>query len=284
MTDTDVSPASPSTAEDVVLRELRDGGVLLLTLNRPDRMNAWTGSMETRYFQLLAEADADPAVRAIVVTGAGRGFCPGADMELLQGGADELAPSSGSAPATPRRPVTFPTTIGKPLVGAINGACAGVGLVQALMFDVRFAAEGVKFTTAFARRGLIAEYGSSWLLPRLVGTSNAIDLLISGRVFTSEEAKQLGLVNHVVPKEQVVEAAIAYAADLAANCSPASMATMKRQVYGHATLALDAALHESNGLMVQSLRGPDFVEGVQSYVQKRPAAFPALGEGTTFTS
>ena len=269
-------------ADDVVLWELADG-VATLTLNRPDRSNGWTGEMEVRYFDLLDQAAEDPEVRAIVVTGAGKAFCPGADMNLLQGlGGDEG--SSGPSLTGPGRPKTHATSIPKPVIAAINGACAGVGLVQALACDVRIAAAGAKWTTAFARRGLIAEYGSSWLLPRLVGTSRALDLLMSGRVFTSEEAFELGLVSQVVPKEEVVAAAQAYARDLAANCSPASMATMKAQIYGHWGKSLPEALEASNALMLESLRGPDFVEGVQSYVQKRPAAFEPYGKGTTFQS
>jgi enoyl-CoA hydratase/carnithine racemase len=260
---------------DVVLSEVSEG-VALLTLNRPDRMNAWTGEMEDRYFDLLEEAEADPAVRAIVVTGAGRGFCPGADMDLLQ----EIGGGGGGGEAGERRPVTLPLSIRKPLIGAINGACAGVGLVQALMFDVRFAAEGVKMTTAFARRGLIAEYGVSWLLPRLVGTSRALDLLVSARVFTSEEALELGVVNRVVPAGELVGVAMDYARDLAASCSPASMAAIKRQVYDHAAVDVATALDQSNRYMRQSLRGPDFKEGVSSYLEKRAPAFAPLGEGT----
>jgi enoyl-CoA hydratase/carnithine racemase len=259
--------------EDVVLHEVRDDGVGILTLNRPDRMNAWTGELETRYFQLLGEFDRADDVRAIVVTGAGRGFCPGADMDLLQGlggGGENLA-------AAERKPVTYPLTIRKPLIGAINGACAGVGLVQALMFDVRFAAAGAKFTFAFARRGLIAEYGSSWLLPRLVGMSRALDLLMSSRTFTAEEALELGLVNYVVTKEEVLDAAVAYASDLAQNCSPTSMAVIKQQLYGHALIDVDAALTESNKLMRESLGREDFKEGVQSYVQRRAPLFSPLG-------
>jgi enoyl-CoA hydratase/carnithine racemase len=265
-------------ADDVVLYDVRDR-VALLTLNRPDRMNAWTGELEARYFDLLQQATDDPEVAAIVVTGAGRGFCPGADMDLLQGIGDAGGLASG---APERRPVTFPLTIPKPVIGAINGACAGVGLVQALMFDVRFAAAGAKFTTAFARRGLIAEYGSSWLLPRLVGASNAADLLLSARVFTSEEAKELGLVNRVYPGETLLEETMAYATDIANNVSPASMAAMKGQLLRHATLDIDAALEDSNALMRQSLKGPDFKEGVSSYVEKRQPVFAPLGSGTTF--
>jgi enoyl-CoA hydratase/carnithine racemase len=262
-------------SDDVVLYEVRDG-VALVTLNRPDRMNAWTGEMEDRYFDLLERAEADRDVRAVVVTGAGRGFCPGADMDLLQ----EIGVGGGVGGAGARRPVTLPLSIRKPLIGAINGACAGVGLVQALMFDVRFAAAGARMTTAFARRGLIAEYGVSWLLPRLVGTSRALDLLVSARVFTAEEALELGLVNHVRPADEVVEAAMTYAADLAASCSPASMAAIKHQVYAHASVDVATALAQSDGYMRQSLRGPDFKEGVASYLEKRLPAFAPLGEGT----
>ena len=259
--------------EDVVLHEVRDDGVGILTLNRPERMNAWTGELETRYFQLLEDFDKSDDVRAIVVTGAGRGFCPGADMDLLQG----LGGGGESLAAAERKPVTFPLTVRKPLIGAINGACAGVGLVQALMFDVRFAAAGAKFTFAFARRGLIAEYGSSWILPRLTGMSRAMDLMLSSRVFTAEEALELGVVNYVAPKDEVLEKAVAYAADIAQNCSPTSIAVMKQQLYGHALLDVDSALAESNKLMRESLAREDFKEGVQSYVQQRPPAFPPLG-------
>ena len=272
-------------SDDVVLQELAEGGVAVLTLNRPDRLNAWTGPLEHRYFELLDEANRDPQVRAIVVTGAGRGFCAGADMDMLQGigdagGVQPGRTSEGSAAPSARRSATFPLSIGKPLIGAINGACAGIGLVHALMFDVRFAASGAKFTTAFARRGLIAEHGASWLLPRLVGTSRALDLLLSGRVVLAEEAAEMGLVNRVLPGEILLEEAIAYGRDLAANCSPASMATIKRQVYDHATADLARALAESDAYMAQTLAGPDFKEGVSSFVERRAPDFAPLGEGT----
>ena len=266
--------------EDVVLWHEADG-VATLTLNRPDRMNAWTGEMEGRYLDLLQRAAESESVRAVVVTGAGRGFCPGADMDLLSGASTEgVGDLTATGPG--RRPKTFATTVPKIVVAAVNGACAGVGLVQALCCDVRFGATGAKWTTAFARRGLVAEYGSAWLLPRLVGTSRALDLLASGRVFTSEEALELGLVSRVLPATDVLAAAQAYARDLAANCSPASMAVMKAQVYGAWDQSLADALARADGLMVQSLAGVDFVEGVRSYVDRRPAAFEPLGGGTAF--
>ena len=157
------------STDDVVLCDI-DGGVATLTLNRPAANNGWTGAMQVRYFDLLVECEANPDVRAIVVTGAGKSFCPGADMDVLSAasGRGNLS-GDASAPITSPRPGYTPMLINKPLIGAINGACAGVGLVQALMLDVRIAAAGAKFTFAFARRGLIAEYGSAWLLPRIVG-------------------------------------------------------------------------------------------------------------------
>jgi enoyl-CoA hydratase/carnithine racemase len=259
---------------EVVLYET-EGAVAKITLNRPDRLNAWTAEMEVRYFDLLERAKDDPAVRVIVVTGAGRGFCAGADMEALQSiGRGEAA--RGSA-----HPQTFPLTIPKPIVAAINGACAGIGLVQAVMCDLRFAAAGAKFTTAFARRGLVAEHGISWILPRLVGHSRALDLLLSARVVLAEEAQEIGLVNRVFPAESLLESTMSYARDVAENCSPASLAAIKRQVYGHLEAALPDALTESNELMRTSLRAADFREGVASFVERRPPKFAPLGGSAT---
>lgn len=268
-------------ADNVVLSEDAGGGVALITLNRPDRLNAWTTQLEREYFDALAAADADRDVRAVVVTGAGRGFCAGADMDMLQGiGEAGGRRRDGATEAREHRASTFPLGIDKPLIGAINGACAGIGFVHALMFDVRFAAAGAKFTTAFARRGLIAEHGASWLLPRLVGTSRALDLLLSARVVLAEEALEMGLVNRVLPGEALVEEAVAYARDLAANCSPASMAIIKRQIHDHADADLAAALAESDAYMARTLSGPDFKEGVASFVERRAPDFAPLGEGT----
>jgi enoyl-CoA hydratase/carnithine racemase len=174
------------------------------------------------------------------------------------------------------RPQTFPLGIPKPIIAAINGACAGIGLSLALMCDIRFAAAGVKLTTSFARRGLVAEHGTSWLLPRLVGTARALDLLLSARVVLAEEACELGLVNFVVPREQVLPAALDYARDLARNVSPTSMSVIKRQVLRHVDLPLDDALAESNALMAESLRRPDVAEGVASFVERRPPRFEPL--------
>jgi enoyl-CoA hydratase/carnithine racemase len=265
-----------------VVQMLVEDGVALLTLNRPERLNAWTTEMERLYFALLEQCAEDDQVRAIVVTGAGRGFCAGADMQQLQA----LGDGSPTAPAeTPeRRPQSLPLSIPKPIVAAINGACAGIGLVQALMCDVRFAAEGAKLTTAFARRGLIAEHGISWMLPRLVGPSRALDLLFSGRVVFAEEAQALGLVNRVLAPDRLLDAALDYARELAVHCSPASMATMKRQVYADLEHTLPDALAEADRLMLASFTAPDFVEGVASFLERRDPRFAALDASHTHSS
>ena len=265
-------------SDDVVLIEHRGPGIALITLNRPERLNAWNGSLAARYFELLDQAAADPAVKVIVVTGAGRGFCAGADMETLQ----DIGASSGSGGAESAaggRPQYHTTLIPKPVIAAVNGACAGIGMVQALMCDIRFAAEGAKFTTAFSRRGLIAEYGMSWVLPRLVGNARALDLLFSGRVFLAEEAAQMGLVNEVVAPEHLLDRTLEFAAELAQFASPTSMAVIKRQVYSDWDRGLIPATYDAIEMMKASLRRPDFKEGVASFMQKRTPAFSPIDPG-----
>lgn len=262
------------TGAEAVLYEVRDR-VALVTLNRPERLNAWNGDLAAGYFGSLDRAAADPEVGAIVVTGAGRGFCAGADMDVLQG--IEAGGGEGGG-ARETRDATYAMSIPKPVIAAVNGACAGLGLVHAVACDVRFAAEGAKFTTAFSRRGLIAEHGISWTLPRLVGQANALDLLMSGRVVLADEARELGLVSRVYPADQLLDETLAYARDMATNAAPISMAVIKHQVYNHPLLPLDQAMDESNGFMRASLKRSDFKEGVSSFLEKRPPAFePVTG-------
>lgn len=258
------------TDDDLCLSETKDG-VCTLTLNNPERRNAWSRTMEHRYFDLLEDADTDPEVRVIVLTGAGTSFCPGADIAVLGKIADK-----GGMDISGRRPPCFPRTIRKPMIGAINGACAGIGLNQALYCDVRFAARGAKFTTAYARRGLPAEYGMSWLLPRLIGVERALDLLLSGRVFEAGEALDLGLVSRVCDPDSVLADAQDYARDLAANCSPRSMAAIRSQVYGDLSRGFDESLERSVASMLDFAGSADFAEGVGSYAERRPANFPPL--------
>lgn len=256
-----------------VLHEIDDVGVLTLTLNRPERSNAWNRELETALHDLLEQAAASDEVRAIVLTGAGRAFCPGLDSEEL----DRVSRPGESFDRGGRRPVQLPSLVPKPIVAAINGGCAGLGLITALFADIRFAADDAKITTAFARRGLPAEEAVSWILPRVVGHAVALDLLLSGRVVLGAEAAAIGLVHRSLPGEQLLGAATEYARDLALHCSPVAMATAKRQVY----LDWERSLLESRTdarRLVAALkqRSGDFREGVRSFVERRPPAFEPL--------
>ncbi|HWI71362.1 MAG TPA: serine hydrolase [Baekduia sp.] len=248
-----------------------EGAVGVLTLNRPDRLNAWTPAMGVRYHELLERAAADPEVRAIVITGAGRGFCAGADMEVL----DAIA--ADAPPIQDQRPHSVLRDIPKPVIAAVNGAAAGMGLVVAGMCDLRFAADDAKLTTAFARRGLVAEYGLAWVLNDLLGSARALDLLLSARTLLAPEALALGLVDRVHPRDEVLSAAIAYATELAERSSPWSMAQVKFQVHAAQTGGLAEAEALAEALMEESFTRPDLPEGVASYLERRPPRFPPLG-------
>lgn len=250
-----------------VLTERR-GAVEIITLNNPERLNSWSGPMGEQYFDALDAAAADPDVRAVVLTGAGRGFCAGADMGHLEE-VGEARKSNTSA----SRPIIHPVYFPKPLIAAINGPCAGMGFVQATMADVRFAEPGVKITSAFAKLGLIAEHGVSWLLPRIVGTSHALDLLMSSRVITSERAYEIGLVNGVTEPGKVLEEAVAYGQLLAETVSPTAVAVIKKQVYAHLQLGLDDSLVESNKVMHEAIAGGEIAEGVAAFNGRRLPKF-----------
>jgi len=253
-----------------VLRAL-DDGVLVITLHRPERHNAWTYDMEDLYFSYLADAAADADVRVVVVTGSGRTFCPGLDTIRLA----ESAAGRHVDPSTRKRH-TFATLVPKPVIAAINGGCAGIGLIQACCCDVRFAARGARFTTAFARRGLPAENALSWLLPRLIGVGPALDLLLSGRTFGAEEAHALGLVNVLAEPDDLMATVMAYATDVAQHCSPLSMATIKHQVYRDLEAGFERSRLDSLDA-ISFMRGqPDFKEGVSSYIERREPVFPPL--------
>ncbi|WP_234815423.1 enoyl-CoA hydratase [Mycolicibacterium duvalii] len=269
--------AAPGAApgDQPVRYEVHDTGVAVLTLNRPERMNAWGGGLAGAFYRCIDRAEADPAVRVIVLTGAGRAFCAGADMGDLDG-IGSVSASAADTDVTQlvgERHPHFVTELHKPVVAAINGACAGIGLTQALMCDIRFAAAGAKFTTAFSRRGLIAEYGISWILPRVVGWGAALDLLLSGRTFYADEAKELGLVKEVVAPEELLPRALAYAEDMAAHCAPSALAVIKRQIYGDALRNVHDTSARAETLMHESMQRPDFIEGITAFFEKRQPHF-----------
>lgn len=261
--------ASAEGTEPIVLEETADG-VCVVTLNRPDRRNGWSPELEAAYFAALDRCEADDAVKVVVVTGVGRFFCPGLDLTRLA----KVAGGGGFSLAG-RPPQYRPRALRKPLIAAINGSCAGIGLVQALQADVRFCAEEARFSTAFARRGLAAEYAISWVLPRYVGVENALDLLLSARTFDAAEAQRLGLVSRLLPRERVLTEAVAYARDLAANCAPAAMAAIKHQVYSDLESGLEDALARSLRVMLASNTFTDLAEGVAApAAQRRPDFAP----------
>ena len=264
--------------------------VAIITMNRPEALNALTGRMMAEIRHALAAAEADPAVVGIILTGAGRGFCAGADISGLDAtasGATGEAEDLSAFKASPGDPdmgenfqvtYTYILSVQKPVIAAINGPCAGLGFCYALLCDMRFAEKQAKFTTAFSQRGLIAEHASSWLLPRLIGPGKALDLLWSARKFLADEAYELGVVERVVDTGEALNAAVAYIRELAAVASPTSFKVIKAQVYRHLNMELGEAMRESNALMAESLVREDFKEGVRSFIEKRPPKFKRIGD------
>lgn len=259
--------------------------VATITLNRPDKLNAWTAVMEQEVQAAMDAADNDGSVRVIVLTGAGRGFCAGADMSLLNTVATQGLDDRGRRQALAtrgnregvradfQRKYSYFPALSKPVIAAINGPVVGLGLVIALYCDLRLASDAAKFSTAFSRRGLVAEYGMAWMLPRLVGLPNALDLLFSARTIDAAEAQRIGLVNQVFANEQFMEKVNAYARELASSVSPRSMRVMKRQVYDAMFQTLAEAIETSEQEMLASLQSEDFKEGVAHFLEKRAPQF-----------
>lgn len=269
-----------------ILYDVADG-IATVTLNRPDKLNAWTGQMGLEVREAMETAQADANVRVIILTGAGRGFCAGADMSLLT----ELAAKGHDAAAAQvlghqrqsrfgedERPDYLGTysyfpSIKKPVIAAINGHAVGLGFILSLYCDLRFASSEAKFGTAFARRGLIAEYGVAWILPRLIGPANALDLLLSARIIDAAEAQRMGLANRVFPAETFMQNVREYALDLVKLVSPRSMAVIKRQIYHGLLQTLEEAAASAEEEILKSLRSEDFREGVAHFAEKRPPSF-----------
>lgn len=268
----------------------KSGAAAIITLNRPDSLNAFTYPMMDELRHALYMAEQDDEVTAIVLTGAGRGFCAGMDMNALNtlsatgeqedagtAGVDfKVMPGNRDMGDDFVSGFTYLMTIRKPVIAAVNGACAGLGLSIALLCDMRFAAESAKFVTSFSQRGLVAEHGQSWILPRVVGPSRALDLFWSSRRVMADEAREMGMVDRVFPADQLLEKTLAYVNELAASAAPNSLMVMKQQVYRHLNMSLGDAMRETNKLMDDSIVKDDFKEGVASFMEKRPPKFARI--------
>jgi enoyl-CoA hydratase/carnithine racemase len=260
--------------------------IATITLNRPDKLNAWTATMEQEVRAAVYAAEKDDNVRVIILTGAGRGFCAGADMSLLgsiaKEGLGKRTPDNLFGQTNGQRPDVRPDfkqkysyfpAIQKPVIAAVNGPAVGLGFIITLYCDLRFASDGARFGTAFAKRGLIAEYGLAWMLPRLIGSANALDMLFSARLVDANEALRMGLVNQVFPQDRFMDSVRAYAKEVAYNVSPRSLRVIKDQVYNAMFQTLAEACDTAGQEMVQSLQSEDFKEGVAHFLEKRAAAF-----------
>jgi enoyl-CoA hydratase/carnithine racemase len=274
-------------AYDEILYESADH-VATVTLNRPDKLNAATFKLEHELRDALSAAEHDDDVRVIILTGAGRGFCAGADMKSLGDLAGTAAteaqlrerladymkgPQRDDARPDFQKTYSYFPAITKPIIAAVNGPAVGLGLVYAMYCDMRFASEQARFGTAFARRGLIAEHGISWMLPKLIGVANAMDLLLSARMIDSAEALRMGLVSRVLPAATMMNDVRAYALELANFSSPRSLRVIKRQVYETWFQTIGQAIDTANDEMIHSFGSDDFREGVAHFLEKRPPNF-----------
>lgn len=257
--------------------------VAVITLNRPARLNAWTGRMESELREAMLDSDRDDNVGAIIVTGAGKAYCAGADMGALnriaQGGESAGAAVAGEVSGTDetladfRQRFSWIVGLHKPVIGAINGACVGMGFTTALYQDVRIASDRARMGLIFVRRGLAIEHGSSWMLPRIVGLANALELAVTGKLIDAHEALRIGLVNKVVPHDDLMPVALEMAGEIAANCSPLGVAHAKRLIYHHLLTDLSTAVAEENESIAIMTHSEDFKEGIKAFQEKRPPRF-----------
>ena len=262
----------------------RRGPATVLTLDRPDALNAFTLEMVAELRSAVLTACADPEVIGVVITGAGRGFCAGLDASALAATTEGASSGSGTrdVPAEGELAGLFSFLIEqpKPIIAAVNGVAAGGGFVLAAKCDLRFAAEDASFVTIFSKRGLIAEHGMTWLLPRQIGVGDALDLLWSSRKIGADEAVRLGLVQRVVPGDQLLDDAVAYLQDLAEQVSPASMADTKRLVYGQLGADIADAFTEADEATWLGVQRSDATEGARSYIERRPPRFDRIGDAS----
>jgi enoyl-CoA hydratase/carnithine racemase len=262
--------------------------IATITLNRPERLNAWTLVMEQEVRQALIEASEDAEVRIIILTGAGRGFCPGADignLDTLQQddsgsrvgnlirAVDNSVPGGLALPNDYSMRYTYFPTVPKPIIAAVNGPASGIGLLISIFSDLRFASDKAVFTAPFSRIGLVAEHGVSWMLPVLVGHANALDMLFSGRKVSADEAKEMGLVNQVFPADSFMKSVRAYASEMAEKVSPRSTRHIKKQVYEAMLHSLEHSVFVANSEIPASIESEDFKEGIAHFVERRSPNF-----------
>jgi enoyl-CoA hydratase/carnithine racemase len=260
--------------------------IATITFNRPEKMNAWTPKMGLETRTAMLDADRDPNVGAIIVTGAGRAYCAGADMGALS----EI--SAGRASATgPKEAVTvhdewlsqqridyqntysYVLGLSKPVIGAINGACVGLGFTTCLYQDIRIASENARMGLIFVQRGLAIEHGSSWMLSRIIGVARAVELAVTGRLVDAEEALRIGLVHRVVPQDKLMATAREVAGHIANNCSPLGVSEAKKLVWRHLFTDLATAVKEDDESMTMMTQSEDFKEGVRAFIEKRQAKY-----------
>jgi enoyl-CoA hydratase/carnithine racemase len=258
--------------------------IATVTMNRPDKMNAWTAKMGAEMREAMLDADRDDNIGAIILTGAGRAYCAGADMsglsEISQGRA-----TAGGAVATPqdglpkdarpdyRTPYSWMLALKKPVIGAINGACVGLGFTYSLYQDIRIASDKARMGLIFVQRGLAIERGSSWMLPRIIGATRAAELAVTGRLVDAQEALAIGLVNRVVPHDKLMETAREVASHIANKCSPLGVAQAKKMIWGHLFTDLATAIKEDDASMQMMTKSADFAEGVKAFIEKRSPRF-----------
>ena len=257
--------------------------IATVTLNRPDKMNAWTTKMGSEMHQAMLDADRDDNIGAIIVTGAGRAYCAGADMASLSEISHGRATATGSAPppeefangdrADYRTRYSWPLALKKPVIGAINGACVGLGLTTSLYHDIRIASDKARMGLIFVQRGLAIEHGSSWMLPRIIGVSRAVELAITGRLVDADEALRIGLVHRVVPHDKLMETAREAAGHIASKCSPLGVWQAKKMIYDHMFTDLATAIKEDDASMTMMSKSEDFGEGVKAFMEKRSPHF-----------
>ncbi len=258
--------------------------IATVTMNRPDKMNAWTPRMGAEMRQAMLDADRDDNIGAIILTGAGRAYCAGADMtglsEISQGrataGASVAAPQDDlpkDARPDYRTPYSWMLSLKKPVIGAINGACVGLGFTYSLYQDIRIASDKARMGLIFVQRGLAIEHGSSWMLPHIIGVTRAMEMAVTGRLIDAQEALAIGLVNRVVPHDKLMETAREVAGQIATKCSPLGVAQAKKMIWDHLFTDLATAIKEDDASMQMMTRSQDFAEGVKAFIEKRAPQF-----------